>query len=59
VGRSRARPPAAPSEDYRDGLRPFAIAAWNISKEFNVGSLVPHAHASRAEVLLVGDATGT
>jgi len=43
-------------QDYRDGLRPFAIAAWNISKEYNVGSLVRTAHATAAtEVLLVGD----
>lgn len=43
-------------EEYREGLRPFAIAAWNISKEYNVGSLVRTAHATAAaEVLLVGD----
>jgi tRNA G18 (ribose-2'-O)-methylase SpoU len=43
-------------QDYRDGLRPFAIAAWNISKEYNVGSLVRTAHATAAtEVLLVGE----
>jgi tRNA G18 (ribose-2'-O)-methylase SpoU len=42
--------------EYRLGLRPFAIAAWNISKEHNVGSLVRTAHATAAtEVLLVGD----
>ncbi len=41
---------------YRRGLRPFAIAAWNISKEHNVGSLVRTAHATGAtEVLLVGE----
>jgi len=41
---------------YRLGLRPFAIAAWNISKEHNVGSLVRTAHATGAsEVLLVGE----
>jgi len=41
---------------YRLGLRPFAIAAWNISKEHNVGSLVRTAHATgAAEVLLVGE----
>lgn len=41
---------------YRLGLRPFAIAAWNISKEHNVGSLVRTAHAVAAEeVVLVGD----
>jgi tRNA G18 (ribose-2'-O)-methylase SpoU len=43
-------------EQYRRGLRPFAIAAWNISKEHNVGSLVRTAHATAAtEVLLVGE----
>jgi tRNA G18 (ribose-2'-O)-methylase SpoU len=43
-------------EEYRRGLRPFAVAAWNISKEHNVGSLVRTAHAVAAtEVLLVGD----
>lgn len=43
-------------EEYRRGLRPFALAAWNISKEHNVGSLVRTAHAVAAtEVLLVGD----
>lgn len=42
--------------EYRDGLRPFAIAAWNISKEHNVGSLVRTAHATAAsEVVLIGD----
>ena len=41
---------------YRRGLRPFAIAAWNISKEHNVGSLVRTAHATGAtEVVLVGE----
>ena len=34
----------------------MAIAAWNISKEFNVGSLVRTAHAAAAaEVVLVGE----
>ena len=43
-------------DQYRRGLRPFAVAAWNISKEYNVGSLVRTAHATAAaEVLLVGD----
>jgi tRNA G18 (ribose-2'-O)-methylase SpoU len=43
-------------DEYRRGLRPFAVAAWNISKEYNVGSLVRTAHATAAaEVLLVGD----
>jgi tRNA G18 (ribose-2'-O)-methylase SpoU len=41
---------------YRRGLRPMAIAAWEISKEHNVGSLVRTAHAAAAsEVLLVGE----
>jgi len=43
-------------DQYRRGLRPFAVAAWNISKEYNVGSLIRTAHATAAaEVLLVGD----
>lgn len=43
-------------EQYRAGLRPFAIAAHQISKEHNVGSLVRTAHAAAAqEVLLVGE----
>jgi len=43
-------------EHYRLGLRPLAIAAWSISKEHNVGSLVRTAHAAGAEeVILVGD----
>lgn len=43
-------------DQYRRGLRPFAVAAWNISKEYNVGSLVRTAHATAAaEVVLVGD----
>jgi len=42
-------------EEYRRGLRPLAIAAWNISKEHNVGSLVRTAHAVAAtEVILIG-----
>jgi tRNA G18 (ribose-2'-O)-methylase SpoU len=42
--------------DYRRGLRPFAIAAWEISKEHNVGTLVRTAHAAAAgEVILLGD----
>jgi tRNA G18 (ribose-2'-O)-methylase SpoU len=41
---------------YRQGLRPMAVGAWNISKEHNVGSLVRTAHAVAAEeVLLVGE----
>ena len=43
-------------EEYRRGLRPMAIAAWNITKEHNVGSLVRTAHAAAAEELvLVGE----
>jgi tRNA G18 (ribose-2'-O)-methylase SpoU len=43
-------------EQYRRGLRPFAIAAWDISKEHNVGSLVRTAHAAAAsELVLVGE----
>ena len=43
-------------EEYRLGLSPFAIAAWEISKEHNVGSLVRTAHAAAAEeVILLGD----
>jgi len=43
-------------DEYRRGLRPMAIAAWNITKEHNVGSLVRTAHAAAAEeVLLVGE----
>jgi len=43
-------------EEYRLGLRPFAIAAWGISKEHNVGTLVRTAHAAAAaEVILLGD----
>lgn len=42
-------------EAYQQGLRPMAIAAWNISKEHNVGTLVRTAHAAAVdEVLLVG-----
>lgn len=43
-------------QEYHRGLRSFAIAAWNISKEHNVGTLVRTAHAvAAAEVLLVGE----
>ena len=43
-------------EEYQRGLRPMAIAAWNITKEHNVGSLVRTAHAVAAEeVVLVGE----
>ena len=42
--------------EYHRGLRPFAVAAWEITKEHNVGSLVRTAHATAAsEVLLIGD----
>lgn len=42
--------------EYRLGLRPFAIAAWEISKEHNVGTLVRTAHAAAAtEVILTGE----
>jgi len=42
--------------EYRRGLRPMALAAWNITKEHNVGSLVRTAHAAAAkEVVLVGE----
>ena len=42
--------------EYREGLRPFGLAAWNISKEHNVGSLVRTAHATAAsEVVLIGE----
>ena len=43
-------------EEYRRGLRPMAIAAWNITKEHNVGSLIRTAHAVAAEeAVLVGE----
>lgn len=42
--------------EYRRGLRPLALAAWNITKEHNVGSLVRTAHAAAVtELLLVGE----
>jgi len=42
--------------EYRQGLRPMAIASWNTTKEHNVGSLIRTAHAmAAAEVVLVGD----
>jgi tRNA G18 (ribose-2'-O)-methylase SpoU len=42
--------------EYRQGLRPFALAGWNTSKEHNVGTLVRTAHAAAAsEVILAGD----
>jgi tRNA G18 (ribose-2'-O)-methylase SpoU len=53
---SREQRRARRKAEYRAGLRPFAIAAWEISKEHNVGSLVRTAHAAAAEeVLLVGE----
>jgi len=52
----RAERRARRLEDYRRGLRPFAIAAWEISKEHNVGTLVRTAHAAAAEeVILLGE----
>jgi tRNA G18 (ribose-2'-O)-methylase SpoU len=43
-------------DEYQRGLRPMAIAAWNITKEYNVGSLVRTAHAVAAEeVILIGE----
>ncbi len=43
-------------DEYRQGLRPFALAGWNTSKEHNVGTLVRTAHAAAAsEVILAGD----
>lgn len=42
--------------EYRRGLRPFAIAAWETTKEHNVGTLVRTAHAAAAsEVILLGE----
>jgi tRNA G18 (ribose-2'-O)-methylase SpoU len=52
----RAERRARRLEQYRLGLRPFAIAAWEISKEHNVGSLVRTAHAAAAaQVILIGE----
>ena len=43
-------------EEYRAGLRPLAVAAWDITKDHNVGSLIRTAHAVAAEeVILVGE----
>ncbi len=54
--RRRADRRARRLAEYRRGLRPFAIAAWEISKEHNVGTLVRTAHAAAAsEVILTGD----
>jgi tRNA G18 (ribose-2'-O)-methylase SpoU len=56
VARRRAERRARRLEQYRLGLRPFAIAAWEISKEHNVGTLVRTAHAAAAEqVILLGE----
>ncbi|MCU0304192.1 MAG: hypothetical protein MUC56_09065 [Thermoanaerobaculales bacterium] len=56
VRRRRADRRSRRREEYRRGLRPFAIAAWDITKEHNVGSLVRTAHAvAAAEVILLGD----
>lgn len=42
--------------EYRRGLRPFAIAAWETTKEHNVGTLVRTAHAAAvSEVILLGE----
>jgi tRNA G18 (ribose-2'-O)-methylase SpoU len=52
----RARRRARRLAEYRRGLRPFAVAAWEITKEHNVGTLVRTAHAAAAEeVILLGD----
>ena len=41
---------------YREGLRPMALAVWEVTKEHNVGSLVRTAHATGvSEVILVGE----
>lgn len=54
--RRRADRRARRLAEYRRGLRPFAIAAWEISKEHNVGTLVRTAHAAAAtEVILTGE----
>ena len=56
LARRRADRRARRLEEYRLGLRPFAIAAWEISKEHNVGTLVRTAHAAAAsEVILLGE----
>ena len=56
LAQRRAARRARRLEEYRLGLRPFAIAAWEISKEHNVGSLVRTAHAAAAqEVILLGE----
>ncbi len=56
AARRRAERRARRLAEYRRGLRPFAVAAWEISKEHNVGTLVRTAHAAAAaEVILLGD----
>jgi tRNA G18 (ribose-2'-O)-methylase SpoU len=56
AAKRRAERRARRLEEYRRGLRPFAIAAWEISKEHNVGTLVRTAHAAAAqEVILLGE----
>ncbi len=56
LAQRRAERRARRLAEYRRGLRPFAIAAWEISKEHNVGTLVRTAHAAAAEeVILLGD----
>jgi tRNA G18 (ribose-2'-O)-methylase SpoU len=56
LAQRRAERRARRLEEYRLGLRSFAIAAWEISKEHNVGTLVRTAHAAAAEeVILLGE----
>ncbi len=56
LAQRRAERRARRLAEYRRGLRPFAIAAWEISKEHNVGTLVRTAHAAAAsEVILLGE----
>ena len=56
AAKRRAERRARRLAEYRRGLRPFAIAAWEISKEHNVGTLVRTAHAAAAsEVILLGE----
>jgi len=56
AARRRAERRARRLAEYRRGLRPFAVAAWEISKEHNVGTLVRTAHAAAAsEVILLGE----
>lgn len=54
--RRRALRRARRRGQYRAGLRAFAVAVVDVSKEHNVGSLVRTAHATAAsELLLVGE----